>query len=259
MPLTNAPILPIKRRGAHAQSTMPQTDNRGMIPMSVKIVSREEKVFRNRTEAGRILAEHLGKLAGPDALVLAIPRGGVVVGGVIARELGCDLDVVIARKLGAPSNPELAIGSLTEGARQPYLNESIIRSLGVSQRYIEEETQRGREEARRCAAAYRGDRSRADIRDRVVIIADDGIATGATMISSIQGVKTQDPARLIVALPVGPPESVDRIAMMVDDLVCLCTPAFFAAVGQFYEDFSQTTDDEVIEILQRFSPARIRK
>ena len=224
--------------------------------MSVEIVSREERIFRNRTEAGHILAEHLGDLAGPDALVLAIPRGGVVVGGVIAEELGCDLDVVIVRKLGAPSNPELAIGSLMEGAEEPYLNESIIRSLGVSHRYIEEETERQRKEAQRRAAAYRGDRPRAEMRDRVAIIADDGIATGATMISSIQGTKTQDPGRLIVALPVGPPENVDQIAMMVDDLVCLSTPAFFAAVGQFYEDFSQTTDDEVIEILQRFSPAR---
>ena len=224
--------------------------------MSVEIVSREERIFRNRTEAGHILAEHLGDLAGPDALVLAIPRGGVVVGGVIAEELGCDLDVVIVRKLGAPSNPELAIGSLMEGAEEPYLNESIIRSLGVSRRYIEEETERQRKEAQRRAAAYRGDRPRAEMRDRVAIIADDGIATGATMISSIQGTKTQDPGRLIVALPVGPPEHVDQIAMMVDDLVCLSTPAFFAAVGQFYEDFSQTTDEEVIEILQRFSPAR---
>jgi len=227
--------------------------------MSVEIVSREERIFRNRTEAGRILAEHLAELAGPDALVLAIPRGGVVVGGVIAEELGCDLDVVIVRKLGAPSNPELAIGSLMEGAEKPYLNESIIRSLGVSRRYIEEETERQRKEAQRRAAAYRGDRPRAEIRDRVVIIADDGIATGATMISSIQGTKTQDPGRLIVALPVGPPENVDQIAMMVDDLVCLSTPAFFAAVGQFYEDFSQTTDEEVIKTLQRFSAARKQK
>ena len=224
--------------------------------MTIKIVSREEKAFRDRTEAGHILAEHLADFAGPDAVVMAIPRGGVVVGGVIADDLKCDLDVVVVRKLGAPDNPELAIGSLMEGADEPYINKRIVRDLGVGRRYIEEETERQKLEAQRRAQAYRGDRPKPDIAGRTIIVADDGIATGATMISSIRGVAAQDPGRTIVALPVGPPENVDRIAMMVDDLVCLSTPAFFAAVGQFYENFGQTTDEEVIEILERFAAAR---
>ena len=224
--------------------------------MTIQIVSREAKAFRDRTEAGHLLAEHLADFAGPDALVVAIPRGGVVVGGVVADDLKCDLEVVVVRKLGAPDNPELAIGSLMEGADEPYVNERIVRDLGVTRRYIEEETERQKLEAQRRAQAYRGNRPKPEIAGRTIIVADDGIATGATMMSSIRGVSAQDPERTIVALPVGPPENVDRIAMMVDDLVCLSTPAFFAAVGQFYENFGQTTDEEVIEILERFAASR---
>ena len=224
--------------------------------MVIEIVSREAKIFRNRTEAAMLLAERLGELVGPEALVLAIPRGGVVIGAAIASELKCDLDVVIVRKLGAPSNPELAIGSVMEGADEPYLNESIVRDLGVSGKYIEEETGRQRKEAERRAQTYRKDRQKAEIKGRTVILADDGVATGATMISSIRGARMQEAGRIIVALPVGPPENVNRIAMMVDDLICLSTPSFFAAVGQFYEDFGQTTDEEVVELLDRFSPAK---
>jgi putative phosphoribosyl transferase len=224
--------------------------------MTVQIISREEKVFRNRMEAGRLMAERLGEMVGANALVLAIPRGGVVVGGSIADELNCDLDVVVVRKLGAPSNPELAIGALMEGAEEPYLNESIIRDLGVGAKYIEEETERQRREAERQAKMYRKGRPKIPVEGRTVILTDDGIATGATMVSSIRGVKARKAGRIIVALPVGPRENVDQIAMMTDDLICFSTPPFFAAVGQFYEDFSQTTDEEVVQILSRFAAVR---
>jgi len=224
--------------------------------MAVHILSREEKVFRNRLEAGRLLAQHLAEMVGAGPLVLAIPRGGVIVGGAIADELDCDLDVVIVRKLGAPGNPELAIGSIMEGNEEPYLNERIVRDLGVPREYIERETERQLREAERRARRYRNNRPPKDLGGRTVIITDDGIATGATMISSILGVKARRPARTVVALPVGPRDNVEQIASMVDDLLCLSTPPFFAAVGQFYRDFTQTTDEEVVEVLDRFAAAR---
>jgi len=224
--------------------------------MAVHILSREEKVFGNRLEAGRLLAQHLAEMVGAGPLVLAIPRGGVIVGGAIADELDCDLDVVIVRKLGAPGNPELAIGSIMEGNEEPYLNERIVRDLGVPREYIERETERQLREAERRARRYRNNRPPKDLGGRTVIITDDGIATGATMISSILGVKARRPARTVVALPVGPRDNVEQIASMVDDLLCLSTPPFFAAVGQFYRDFTQTTDEEVVEVLDRFAAAR---
>ena len=220
--------------------------------MSVVIKSREEMIFRNRAEAGRRLAVELADVAASDALVLAIPRGGVVVGAAIASALHYDLDIIIVRKLGAPGNSELAIGSVMEGAREPYLNKGIIRDYGVPSAYVAEETQLQLKEADRRAARYRNGRPKAELKGRSVILTDDGVATGATMISSIHGVKALHPARLIVALPVGPRETIDEMSRMVDDLVCLSTPPFFASVGQFYADFGQTSDAEVEEILERF-------
>ena len=219
--------------------------------MTTRILSHEDVSFRNRTEAGRRLAQHLTDLAGANALVLAIPRGGVVVGAAVASELQCELDVIIVRKLGAPFNPELAIGSIMEGAALPYLNQEIIRDLGVRDDYVEEETQRQRKEAERRAERYRNGRPPARVKGRTVILTDDGVATGATMISSIQGVKAQRPGRLIVALPVGPDDTIEQIGKMADDVVCLACPPFFGSVGQFYADFAQTSDEEVVELLQK--------
>ena len=222
------------------------------IGMAVHVTSREEIIFRNRAEAGRRLADKLKGMVEPGALVLAIPRGGVVVGAAVASALHCGLDIVIVRKLGAPSNPELAIGSIIEGAAEPYLNTRIIRDLGVGDDYIKRETERQRKEAERRAERYRNGKPKAPVAGRTVVLTDDGVATGATMISSIQGVKPQQPRRLIVALPVGPVDTIDEIGAMVDDVVCLSTPIFFGSVGQFYVDFSQTTDEEVDQILERF-------
>jgi len=156
--------------------------------MATTIVSHEARVFRNRREAGRMLVEHLRDLIAPDDLVLAIPRGGVVVGGEVARAIGCELDVLIVRKLGAPFSPELAIGAIIEGAEKPYLNESIIKDLGISRQYIEEETNRQRGEAALRAQKYRKARPKSSIEGRTVLLVDDGIATGATMISCIRGI-----------------------------------------------------------------------
>ena len=227
--------------------------------MAVHVISPGPRTFRDRAEAGHLLAEHVRALAGPGCVVLAIPRGGVVVGAALAADLDCDLDVVIVRKLGAPHNPELAIGSVMEGAETPYLNSGIVRGLGVPQSYIEAETRRQQAEARRRAELYRKDRPKVEIEGRVAVLTDDGVATGATMISSILGVQAARPAKTIVALPVGPPETVDEIGEMADEVVCLATPALFGAVGQFYVDFAQTTDEEVVELLQQFDQAVRRR
>ncbi|HUS59212.1 MAG TPA: phosphoribosyltransferase [Planctomycetota bacterium] len=223
--------------------------------MITRIITEQTMVFRNRVEAGRLLAEQLADLAEPGCVVMAIPRGGVVVGAEIAAKLRCDLDVIIVRKLGAPHNPELAIGSIMEGAEKPYLNGEIIAGLGVSADYISHETDRQRAEAERRAELYRAGKPRSDIKGRTVFLTDDGVATGATMFSSIRGVKLAGAGKVLVALPVGPRETIDELSEEVDYLVCLSTPAFFGAVGRFYEDFSQTTDEEVVEILKRFAPA----
>jgi len=193
------------------------------------------------------------------ALVLAVPRGGVVVGAVVAEAIEADLDVIIVRKLGAPHNPELAIGSIIEGGEKPYLNTHIISQLGVGQEYIRRETEAQLREAARRADRYRQGASRPTISGRTVVLVDDGVATGATMISSIHGVRMENPSRLLAALPVGPADTIDEIARLVDDVYCLATPPFFGAVGQFYRDFGQTSDEEVVQILQRFRKTRTRQ
>jgi len=222
--------------------------------MASKIISQEAVTFQDRKEAGRLLADQLTDYVDSGCIVMAIPRGGVIVGAEVAERLHCELDIAIVRKLGAPYNPELAIGSVMEGSEKPFLNEEIIASLGVSPDYIRKEAEVQRIEAERRANLYRKGKPRPDLRGRVVIITDDGVATGATMFSSIHGVKGAGAGTVVVALPVGPRDTIDDIASEVDVTVCLSTPSFFGAVGQFYRDFSQTTDEEVVETLRRFSP-----
>ena len=223
--------------------------------MALRIVSQQAVVFQDRKEAGRLLAEQLTDYVDSGCIVLAIPRGGVVVGAEVADRLHCDLDIIIVRKLGAPYNPELAIGSVMEGAEKPFLNGEIIASLGVGPDYIRQETEAQQTEAERRANLYHKGKPRPDLRGRTVIITDDGVATGATMFSSIQGVKAAGAGKMVVGLPVGPRDTMADIAGEVDEVVCLSTPSFFGAVGQFYRDFSQTSDEEVVEILRRFTPA----
>jgi putative phosphoribosyl transferase len=206
--------------------------------------------FRDRREAGQLLAERLEFLRGRlDLLVLGIPRGGVVVAAEIAQALEAPLDVFIARKLGAPHNPELAVGAVTS-SDEVVLDRHLIAALGVPQSYLDAEIKRQRAEIRRRMTAYRGDRSAPDFKDKRVILTDDGVATGATMRAAIQALKAMDLGELIVALPVGPPDTIQELADMVDRMMCLHTPTFFWAVGGFYTDFSQTSDAEVIQLLQ---------
>lgn len=183
-------------------------------------------------------------------VVLAIPRGGVEIGGRIADRLAAPLDVIIPRKIGAPMDPELAIGAVTEEG-EAILDSEISRRYGVSAQYIQETAQREQTEIVRRANLYREGRASPSVDGRDVILVDDGIATGATMKAAIVSLRRKSPARLIVAVPVASAESTETLAALVDLFVTLETPAYFLAVGQFYEDFGQTSDETVRLILQQ--------
>ena len=204
-------------------------------------------VFESREEAGTLLADQLKKY-GKDCVVLAIPRGGVVVGAQIARALSCPLEVIITRKLSAPNNPELAIGATTSKGGV-VLDQELIKRLEVTKGYIRSELSRQQKEARRREKVYlKGETI--NITDKTVILVDDGIATGATVETAIQAVKEKLPAKVVLAVPVAPPHTVERLKNEVDELVVLSTPEHFWAIGEFYEHFPQISDGEVVKILQ---------
>ena len=206
--------------------------------------------FRDRREAGMLLAKELSDLGDrQDVLVLGIPRGGVVVAYEVARSLRAPLDVYIARKLGAPHNPELALGAVTSDGTQ-VLDHELVARLGVPNRYVLEETERQRLEIQRRLAAYRGPRPGAEVKNRVVVLIDDGVATGATVQASLRALRQRQPAQLILAVPVGPADTLQQLSREVDRLVCLYAPELFWAVGAFYATFDQTQDAEVIQLLQ---------
>ncbi len=204
--------------------------------------------FADRTEAGRILAERLEHLRGQDVVVLGIPRGGVPVAAEIARALNAPLDVVVPRKVGAPRNPELAIGAVAPGVR--VFDERLVRMLRVPESYLESESAAQEREVLRRTEAYRRGRPPLELRDKVGVIVDDGVATGSTVVAAARWVRSQAPARTVIAIPVGPPEARLRLAPEADEAVFVATPEPFYAVGQWYERFDQLTDDEVIGILE---------
>lgn len=211
-------------------------------------------MFRDRTDAAVQLAEQLKGRTFRNPLVLAIPRGGVVTGAVLARELGADLDVVLSRKLRAPEQPELAIGALSE-AGEIYLNHQADEVLGVTEEYLAEERRHQLGEIARRKKLFREVKPQEPVAGRSVLVTDDGIATGSTMIAALQMVKTQNPYETIVAVPVASPERLRTVRKWCDEIVCLLKPSYFWAIGQFYEDFSQVEDEEVVEILRSFAPA----
>jgi predicted phosphoribosyltransferase len=208
-------------------------------------------MFRDRHDAAEQLAARLGKYRDQNPLVLGIPRGGVVIGSILARALNGELDIVLTRKLRAPGNLELAMGAIDERGTV-YLNSPVVDFLRVTDEIIEEETALQLHTIRSRAEAYRRIHPKIPLEGRVVILTDDGMATGATMRTAVQMARAAGPQRLVVALPVGPPESVTDIEREVDEMVCLCTPADFTAVGQFYLSFDQVEDDEVERILSEF-------
>jgi len=203
--------------------------------------------FTDRIDAGKKLALALKDFRG-NGIVLAIPRGGVVLGYVIAKELRVPLDVIIPRKIGAPDNPELAIGAVAEDGTA-ILDNSLISYLDVSSKYIKEETERQKMEIHRRLKLYRQNVSYPEVKGLDVIIVDDGIATGSTMKAALASVKNRGAASVTVAVPVGPPQTIEELEKIANRVVCLYTPEFFQAIGQFYSDFSQTEDEEVIELL----------
>jgi putative phosphoribosyl transferase len=207
--------------------------------------------FRNRSEAGRWLAERLQAYAHrADVMVLALPRGGVPVGFELARALGAPLDVFLVRKLGLPGQEELAMGAIASGGVR-VLNDDVVRALAVPPSVIDSVARREEQELKRREQAYRGSQPPPDVRGKVVILVDDGLATGSTMRAAVQAVKQLQPARVVVAVPVAAASTRDEIGDEVDEIVCDIPPEPFLAVGRWYEDFSQTTDDEVRDLLER--------
>jgi putative phosphoribosyl transferase len=205
-------------------------------------------MFNDRNDAAKRLAAELGKYRGQNPLVLAIPRGAVPMAKIIADELGGSFDVVLVRKLRAPYQPELAIGSIDESG-WAYIADHAA-STGASKEYIESEKQAQMETIRKRRNQYTPIRPPIDPAGRIVIVIDDGLATGATMISALHGLRARKPARLICAVPVAPPDTLKKVAAMADEVICLEAPEYFMAVGQFYRNFAQVEDDDVIEILR---------
>lgn len=205
-------------------------------------------MFRDRNEAASRLAERLKAYRGKNPLILAIPRGAVPMAKIIADKLGGEFDVVLVRKLRAPHQPELAIGSVNESGWT--YQSSYAELYGANRDYIEAEKRTQMETIRQRRAQYTPIRPPIDPAGRIVIVIDDGLATGATMISALHGLRASKPARLVCAVPVAPPDTLEKVADMADEVVCLEAPEFFQAVGQFYQHFPQVDDEEVIEILR---------
>lgn len=208
-------------------------------------------VFLDRRDAGRRLAAELSDYAGrSDVLVLALPRGGVPVAYEVARALHAPLDVFMVRKLGIPGYEELAMGAIATGGVR-VLDEEMLRMLDIPDELIERVTAKERSELERREREYRGDRPPADVRGRTIILIDDGLATGSTMRAAIAALKKEGAKRIVVAVPVAPPDTCEALRAQVDDVVCAVTPEPFRAVGLWYGDFSQTTDEEVSDLLAR--------
>ncbi|MCU4719342.1 phosphoribosyltransferase [Halapricum hydrolyticum] len=200
-------------------------------------------MFEDRTDAGRQLADALEDVDVEADVVLAIPRGGLPVGRVVADRLGVPLDIVAARKLGAPGNPELAIGAVASDGTA-WLNDSLIKELGVRDRYVNEQLEREQQQAREKVERYRGDRPPLDLRAKRVLVVDDGVATGATTTACLRQIADAGAARTILAVPVAPPGTLDRLRTEADNVICVEAPSQFGAVGQFYRTFEQVSDEQ---------------
>ena len=206
-------------------------------------------LFRDRTEAGRLLAERLRRYAGrSDLLVLGLPRGGVPVAYEVAQALGAPLDVFLVRKLGVPGHEEVAMGAIATGGVR-VVNEAFVRELGITSEAIERVAASEQRELDRRERAYRGSRPPPDVAGKTVILVDDGLATGSTMRAAAEALRRQKPARIVVGVPVAAPETCRELESLVDDVVCAVTPRPFLAVGRWYQDFSETSDEEVRALL----------
>ncbi len=210
-------------------------------------------MFRNRTDAGERLAPALQHLKGRHPVVLALPRGGVPIGAIVADALDAPLDLVLVRKIGAPGNPELAAGAVVDGtAPVTVLNQDVVDLMRISDSYLAEETDRQLKEIARRRQVYLGDRPRPQIEGRTVIVIDDGIATGATVRAALQAVRKANPDHLVLAVPVASPDVIASLRTLADETVCLETPEFLGAIGAYYLDFRQVSDNDVKDVLERF-------
>ena len=215
--------------------------------------------FSDRKDAGRQLAAKMKDYKGHrDLVVLALPRGGVPVGAEVARELEAPFDVFLVRKLGAPGQEELAMGAIASGGVR-VLNPSVVRGMGISDEVIEETVEREKEELQRREFEYRGARPPLDLKGRVVVLVDDGLATGASMGAAVQAVREAKPRHIIVAVPTAAPDTANEISKEADKVISVMTPSPFMAVGAWYDDFRQTTDDEVRELLSELPPPEPRE
>jgi putative phosphoribosyl transferase len=220
-------------------------------------MNAEGRIYRDRVEAGRALASLLRDYADrPDVVVLALPRGGVPVGYEVARALHASLDVFLVRKLGVPGHEELGMGAVASGG-VIVLNEQVVRALGIPSRAIESVAEREQRELERREHVYRGDRPPPNVRGRTVILVDDGLATGGTMLAAVRALRQEQPARIVVAVPIAARETCDLLRQEADEVVCAATPEPFHAVGVWYQDFTQTSDNEVRELLARTAEAAV--
>lgn len=211
-----------------------------------------QALFADRSEAGRVLAQQLLRFKGERPVVLALPRGGVPVGFEVAWMLEAPLDLVLVRKIGAPFQPELAIGAVVDGARaETVLNEEMVREFQIPESYIAEESARQLEEIERRRALYLAGSTRAPIEGHTAIVVDDGIATGATMGAALHATRRANPKHLMLAVPVAPPDTIERLRREADEVVCIATPRLFGTIGAFYEDFQQLTDEAVVDLVRR--------
>jgi len=207
-------------------------------------------IFRDRLEAGKYLATKLTNYKDrPDVLVLALPRGGVPVAFEVAEALGVPLDIFLVRKLGVPGHEELAMGAIASGGVR-VLNDEVVDYLRIPERVIDSVAAKELEELRRRELIYRGNRPEPDVRGKIVILVDDGLATGSTIRAAAQALRQQKPERIVVAVPVSAPETCDEYRIGADEIICAVTPEPFLGVGRWYRDFSQTTDEEVRDLLE---------
>jgi putative phosphoribosyl transferase len=211
----------------------------------------EYEAFTDRRHAGRVLASRLTKYAGRgDVIVLALPRGGVPVAYEVAAALGAPMDVFLVRKLGTPGHRELAMGAIASGGVR-VINEDVVQWYGISEAAIDRIAREEQEELERRERAYRDDRPAPDLTNRIVVLIDDGLATGSTMRAAVQAVRARCPARVVIAVPVGAPQTCAELAVSADEVICARMPEPFSAVGQWYLNFEQTDDAEVRELLQK--------
>jgi len=214
--------------------------------------------FKDRSGAGRKLAKALAAYKDQHPVILALPRGGVPVAAEVATALDAPLDLVLVRKIGVPTQPELAMGAVTDGENATIIrNSEIIEFCGVHEREFDAVCNEELAEIERRRERYLGDRARAEVKGEVVIVVDDGIATGATILAAVRAVRERKPKELVLAVPVAPLDTIEKLRAEVDDIVCLETPGDLGAIGYFYRDFHQVSDEEVIATLKRFPTNRV--